>query len=102
MTRLDMRKRRTQVIVVLPVPLVEAGWLTPCSATPACDCWVDSPRRSGAGLRSPVAARTPIAAGTALAPRRFPVNAGATVATRAAVKAGAALVLREPRLGRTP
>jgi hypothetical protein len=35
-----------------------------------------------------------------LVPRSFPINAGATVATRAAVEAGTAFAHREPRLGR--
>jgi hypothetical protein len=58
--------------------------------------------QSGCHLGSAaVATRATIAAGAAFTTRRFPVTAGATVPTRAAV-AGATLVVREPGSSRTP
>jgi hypothetical protein len=46
--------------------------------------------------------RATIASGAAFAFRPFPINGGAAVATRAAVRARAALVLGEQGFGRTP
>jgi len=50
----------------------------------------------GGGLGAPVATRATIVAGAAVPDRRFPGNAGTTVAQGAAVDPGAALTLREP------
>jgi hypothetical protein len=64
--------------------------------------WPSIGAQSGCDLGSAaVATRATIAAGAAFTTRRFPVTAGATVPTRAAV-AGAMLVLRELRSSRTP